>query len=266
MPRSESSAAISWVTPVRTLDDVVLSPAVRRVIDQVLIEHARAYELRKHGFLPINKLMFCGPPGCGKTATAEALAKTLGLPFAIISLDRMVGSYLGETGRMLAATFAELYQKPSVALFDEFDALGLARHSGANDCAEMSRVVNSLLVMLDAYKTRGCIIAATNHQDVLDRALWRRFEEVAHFSRPTAHEIEAMIKTLTRRFPRAFKVNDGGVMNLFDNASHADIERVMRRAIKAALLAGDEKLEVFHVHMAHARETERKVLMLEEGA
>ena len=130
----------------------------------------------------------CGPPGCGKTLTAEVIASELGRPVAIVRTDSVVSSFLGETAANLRKVFDFVAKSPMVALFDEFDALGKERED-ASEHGELRRVINAVLQMLDAYEGRSLIIAATNHEGMLDTAIWRRFEEVLFLEPPTVAQL-----------------------------------------------------------------------------
>jgi len=169
----------------RGLEEVVLSEKNRIVIDDVLEQHRRNDLLRSHGLRPADRVLFCGPPGCGKTLTAEVLATELERPLALIRLDSVVSSYLGETAANLRKVFDFIEAVPLVALFDEFDALGKER-ADEGEHGELKRVVNAVLQMLDAYQGKSLIVAATNHEGMLDSAVWRRFEEIVVFTPPIA--------------------------------------------------------------------------------
>ena len=138
-----------------------------------------------------------GPSGCGKTTAAEALAAELGLPLVVIRLDAVVSSYLGETAANLGKVFEFLVKGQYVALFDEFDALGKER-SDVSEHGELRRVVNAFLQMMDAYRGRTILVAATNHEQLLDSALWRRFDEVLLFERPNTEQLRRLLAVKLR--------------------------------------------------------------------
>ena len=225
--------------PARCLEDVVLSPTNRRLVEDVLLEHNREEVLRAHGLQPCDRMLLCGPPGCGKTLTAEVIAHELSRPLVVVRTDSVVSSFLGETAANLRKVFDFAAASPLVVLFDEFDALGKERED-ATEHGELRRVVNAVLQMLDAYRGRSLIIAATNHEGLLDSAIWRRFEEVLHLKPPTSAQVCQLLNVKLRGVKKRFDAHalvDSGV---FKGASHADVERIVRRAVKMVLLDGRE--------------------------
>ena len=158
-----SEAALDFVErvePVHTKSDIVLSKANIRVFLGLLEEFRRADDVRRHGLPVRSKLLFCGPPGCGKTLCAEVLARELGLPLFVVKLDRLISSYLGETAMNVRKIFEFARKQPCVLLLDEFDALARSRDD-AGEHNELRRVVNSLLIFIDRIQPKGFLIAAT---------------------------------------------------------------------------------------------------------
>ncbi len=243
--------------PVRGLEEVVLTEENQQVIEDILEQHHRADVLRSYGLRPADKILFCGPPGCGKTLTAEVIAAELSLPLALIRLDSVVSSYLGETAANLRKVFDFIDSTPMVVLFDEFDALGKER-ADASEHGELKRVVNAVLQMLDAYQGKSLIIAATNHEGMLDSAIWRRFEEVLIFGLPTREQLAKLLSIKLRGVRRDFELDDERVLALFPDMSYADVERVLRHAIKDMILKGQEFLQLRHLEKARQRELNRK--------
>src|SRR6266699_671591 len=186
LPRDKDKDAVlvDIVDPQRALDDLVLLGSVRRVLDRIVEESRRGELIRSHGLTPIKKILFCGPPGCGKTVAAEAVAAALYLPLVVVRFYAVVSSYLGGTAANLRKVFDFVRSRAMVVLFDEFDAIGKRRTDDAEH-GELKRVVNSFLQMLDRFRGDAVLIAATNHQGLLDSAIWRRFDEVLLFPLPT---------------------------------------------------------------------------------
>ncbi len=239
--------------PGRGLDDVVLSEENRNTLEDILEQHNRMDVLQSYGLRPADKVLFCGPPGCGKTLTAEVLATELGRPLAIVRMDSVVSSYLGETAANLRKVFDFIDSTPMVALFDEFDSLGKERED-SSEHGELKRVVNAVLQMLDAYQGQSLIIAATNHEQMLDSAIWRRFEEVLLFDPPTEDELLHLLQIKLRGVRRDFEVTDDKVISLFTKMTHAEVERILRRSIKEMVLKGQEFLQIRLINKAIQRE------------
>lgn len=242
---------------VREEKDIVLSDTTQSALDEILIEHHRADVLRSYGLLPAQKLLFCGPPGCGKTLAAEVIAHSLSLPLVLVRLDSVISSFLGETASNLRKAFDYIAQNPVVALFDEFDALTKDRGDSA-DHGELKRSVNAVLQMMDGYRGESILIATTNYETLLDKAVWRRFDEVVRFEMPSLDQIKRLLAVKLSGIRRNFEPDDGQVASLFKGMSHADIERVLRRAVKEMILSGREFLEKNHLDAALAREYRHK--------
>ena len=256
--RERGIPLLSVHEPVHCLEDVVLSPQNLSFVREILREHNREEVLMAHGLRPSDRVLFCGPPGCGKTLTAEVIASELGRPLAIVRTDSVVSSFLGETAANLRKVFDFAASSPMVALFDEFDALGKERED-ASEHGELRRVVNAVLQMLDAYEGRSLIIAATNHDGMLDTAIWRRFEEVLYLKPPTRAQLCRLLEVKLRGIRREFHVTEIADKGWFEGATHADVERVVRRAIKRMVLQGGElRLRLEHVEAARRRESARK--------
>ncbi len=247
---------------VRDETDIVLSDDSRSALNEILLEHNRADVLRSHGLQPAQKLLFCGPPGCGKTLAAEVIASSLSLPLVLVRLDSVISSFLGETASNLRQVFDFVAQNPVVALFDEFDALTKDRGDAA-DHGELKRSVNAVLQMLDGYRGESILVATTNYESLLDRAVWRRFDEVVHFDMPNLEQIKQLLEQKLAGVRRNFNIEDRKVHGLFKGLSHAEIERVLRRAVKEMVLSNREFLEVVHLKDALAREYRSKEVSLQ---
>jgi len=236
------------------MQDILLSSESKAAVETVLQEYRRSELLQVHGMRPSTKLLFCGPPGCGKTLCSEIIASELGLPLLYTRFDAIVSSYLGETAANLRKVFDYAASGKWVVLFDEFDAIGKARDD-VNEHGELKRVVNSFLQLLDGFYSPSILIAATNHEQLLDPALWRRFDEVLFFPRPTVHEIRVLLTMKLKNFPhRELNLNDAA--SRFKGLSHADVERVCFDAIKATILKDQDSVnqEIFEKALRHHKE------------
>ena len=238
---------------IREHDSIVLADTTQSAFDEIMLEHNRSDVLRSFGLQPAQKLLFFGPPGCGKTLAAEVLANALSLPLVVVRLDSLISSFLGETAANLRKVFDYIEKHPVVALFDEFDALTKDRGDSA-DHGELKRSVNAVLQMLDGYRGQSILIATTNYDSLLDPAVWRRFDETIHFDLPNIEQIKRLLSFKLSGVRRQFEPTDTKLATLFKGMSHADIERVIRRAIKEMVLQGREFLEIQHLQSALTRE------------
>lgn len=258
--RERGLALLEIREPVRDLNEIILSDENRSILQEVLLEQNRVDLLGSYGLRPISRLLFCGPPGCGKTLAAEVLATELGLQLATVRFDAVVSSFLGETAANLRKVFDFLAGHRVVALFDEFDAIGKEREDAAEH-GELKRVVNSFLQMIDAYRGSSLLIAATNHERMLDRALWRRFDEVLFFEKPNLEQIRQLLAVKLRGVRYDLPITDPGFLNRFTGFTHASIERILIRAIKAMALKGRLFLTSDLLEEAHDREERRNALL-----
>jgi len=231
--RERQTLLVDVREPERRVEDILLRDDNKGVIERILQEYRRAELLRVHGLKPATKLLFCGPPGCGKTLCSEIVASELGLPLLYTRFDAIVSSYLGETSANLRKVFDYAASNRWVVLFDEFDAIGKARDD-LTEHGELKRVVNSFLQLLDNFSAPSILIAATNHERLLDPALWRRFDEIVMFPRPSVNEIRALLTMKLKNFPHDLDVKSAA--SQFKDMSHSDVERVCFDAIKAAIL------------------------------
>lgn len=226
--------------PDRALEDLVVHPRTSTLLTDVAAEVARWTDLDRSGLPRRQRFLFQGPPGCGKTSAAEALAAELGRPFVLVRLDAVVSSYLGETASNLRRVLDYADQGPFVVLFDEFDALGRTRDDAAEH-GEMKRVVTAFLQMIDKYRGPSLLIAATNHPGLLDSALWRRFDEVVTFDKPTVHELRRLLRLRLRPVPHP-GVDVERYASAIKGLPHAAAEKLVWDARRAAVLA--ERREV----------------------
>jgi len=232
---------VEIIEPKRTLESLVIPLEIRAQLDLIVQENRKGEILRTHGLLPISRVLFCGPSGCGKTVGAEAVAQALYLPLVLVRFDAVVSSYLGETASNLRKVFDFARTRPMVILFDEFDAIGKHR-TDEEDHGELKRVVNSFLQMLDNYRGETLLIAATNHQGLLDSALWRRFDEIVYFDRPETDAIEEVLRRNVRQIGLDPRINLSKVSSGLIGLSHADAERIALQAVKSTLLANQNTI------------------------
>jgi ATPases of the AAA+ class len=196
LPLPEHIAELVYEIPAkRRLDDLVLSDEVVSEVKEFLHEYAHAALLRDHSIEPRHTVMLVGPPGNGKTSLAEAFAAELSLPLLSIRYDAIVDSYLGETSNRLRRLIDYATLNPCVLFFDEFDAVGKER-SDAQETGEIKRVVSSLLMQMDRLPSHAIVACATNHPELLDRAVWRRFELKLEINRPNKKQLKSWFSRL----------------------------------------------------------------------
>ncbi|NEP63295.1 MAG: ATP-binding protein [Symploca sp. SIO2G7] len=223
-----------------TWNAVILSQTNLAILEETVLENRKRDTLTAYGLEPKSKLLFCGPPGCGKTLTAQVLAGVLGLPLLYVDLTAVFSSLLGETATNLKRIFDFIEKTEWVVLFDEFDAIARER-STANEHGEVKRLVNSLLQLIDLSKSESLFIAATNHESLLDEAIWRRFDEILFFEKPPLDQRFALLKRYLTSI-RHGNVNLKKIAQELDGATGADIERVCSDVIKNTLLKDDKAL------------------------
>lgn len=235
-PRGELAGLLSVVYPSTSMADLVLEPSVRGRLDRILLEQRQRDNLRAKGFRPSSKLLLIGPPGTGKTMTASALAAELKLPLFLIRLDGLITKFMGETAAKLRLVFDALAETRGVYLFDEVDALGGER-TRPNDVGEIRRVLNSFLQFLEQDESESLLVAATNHPNLLDRAIFRRFDAVIEYPMPTAAIVREVIRNRLANVGLS-RVAWSQVTKIAAGLSHADITLAAERAAKGAILEG----------------------------
>jgi ATP-dependent 26S proteasome regulatory subunit len=220
---------------VKISPTLVFSEVTNNALQRVLFENREASRLAEAGLRPTSRLLFWGPPGCGKTAAAAWLAAELGLPLGVVRVGTLITSYVGETGANLQRVLTTAEQTPMVLLIDEADAVAKSRED-AQDVGELRRIVNALLQGLDAFTSRrSIIIFASNHSHVFDAAVWRRFDDVISFPMPEKAERLRLLKQLTGGLRL-----DGSLATAASqlvNASYADIERAVHEVAKEMVLS-----------------------------
>jgi AAA+ superfamily predicted ATPase len=231
-----------------SLNDLLLPLPARESGRQLIEEHQRADVLRASGFEPRHRVLLSGPPGNGKTSFAEAVAEGLGLPFFVVRYDTLIGSYLGETNARLRKLFDYVRTTPCVLFFDEFDAVGKER-GDTHETGEIKRVVSFLLMQLDQLPSYVIVVAATNHGELLDRAVWRRFQmrlampapnkaEIATFlDRIMSNWIERPSLALTKIVAKLGDVSYAEALDFCQNVRRRQILGLGQVSVEAALQA-----------------------------
>ncbi len=233
-PRGELNALLGVAYPTTRISDLVLETPVRERLDRVLLEQRQSDRLREQGFRPMRRLLLVGPPGTGKTMTASALAGELHLPLFVIRLDGLITKFMGETAAKLRLVFDALRETRGVYLFDEVDALGGER-ARSNDVGEIRRVLNSFLQFLEFEETESLLVAATNHPQLLDSAIFRRFDAVIEYPLPSAPVIKALVLNRLANV-KVGRISWGHITKAAVGLSHAEVTMAAERAAKDLIL------------------------------
>lgn len=220
--------------------DMVLQPNLKERLDRILIEQRNQCRLAEHNLQPRRKILLVGPPGSGKSMTAAALAGELGLPLFTVMYDCLITKYMGETANQLKLIFDAMKCDRGVYFFDEFDAIGSQRAS-INDTGEIRRVLNSFLQFLENDDSQSIIIAATNHPDLLDKALFRRFDDVIKYELPDEQIIRELLKTRLSNFKLEWE-NWNPIIQTSTNLSQAEIVNAANEAAKIAVISNQDSI------------------------
>lgn len=230
------------------LRDIVLCSEVRDLLLRVIAENRSRGRLERFGVAPRRRLLFHGAPGCGKTLAAAVLAGEMGLPLMTVRLDALFSRFLGSTAVQLRVIFAEMPRRPGVYLFDEFDSVAKAR-GDSQDVGEMNRVVTAFLQLVDADVSGSILVAATNHVELLDRAMFRRFDVIVPFEKPTREQLVDLLELrlgtlgLTKR-------QAGKLAASAEGWSFADVARACDDAVRTMAL--NDRHEISEQDVAQA--------------
>ena len=240
-PKGDLATLLSAKYPTERLSQMFLSEELERKLFRVLHELRQADRLLSHGLRPKRTLLLEGPPGSGKTMSACALAGELNLPLFTIRLDTVITRFLGETATKLRQVFDAIAETRGVYLFDEFDALG-SKRAASNDVGEIRRVLNSFLQFLEEDHSQSLIIATTNHPELLDRALFRRFDDIIRFALPNETIIQRVFEQRLAAFDTS-RIDWQIILSTANGLSQADILKSCDEALKSAVLAESKLID-----------------------
>lgn len=222
------------IIPEKRFSDLVLEQNVLGICRELVEEHHRADLLGSYGLEPRHRILFAGPPGNGKTTLAEAFASELMYPLIVVRYENIIGSYLGETASRLQKVFETARSRKCVIFLDEFETLGKER-GDTRETGEIKRVVSSLLLQIDRLPSHTVVITASNHPELLDRAVWRRFQVKVQLSLPTKEQRILFIKQFEERTGFRFKTAHPALTEKLAGISFSEIEEfcvdVLRRSI-----------------------------------
>jgi SpoVK/Ycf46/Vps4 family AAA+-type ATPase len=229
--------------PRATLESLILTLPAEQLSRQLIEEQRRADLLRAQGMQPRHRVLLSGPPGNGKTSLAEAIAEAVAVPLLTVRYDALVGAYLGETNARLARLFEYARATPCVLFFDEFDAVGKER-GDVHETGEIKRVVSFLLMQLDQLPSYTVVVAATNHAELLDRAVWRRFQLRIDMPTPSTEAVAMLVERFFDSWPEDPGVTAKAVATQMGQTSFAEVfefcQNIRRRHI---LSQGSETLK-----------------------
>lgn len=235
-PRGELAGLLSVSYPKARLSDIVLDSGQEQELQRVILEQRHSATILAHGLSPRRKLLLVGRPGTGKTLTASVLSGELGIPLFMVRLDGLITKYMGETAAKLRQIFDATDQTRGVYFFDEFDAIGSQRGS-SSDVGEIRRVLNSFLQMIEQDLSHSLIVAATNHPDILDHALFRRFDDVLRYDLPDEKQIVQLLKARLATASRK-RITWSSIAKIAAGLSQAEITRAAEEALKESLIRG----------------------------
>lgn len=234
---------------------MVLPPEVENRLIRIEKEYAARSRLAKYGLKARQRILLYGPPGCGKSLGAERIAWATGLPLHKVRFDSLISSFFGETAANLGKVFESAQSRPCALFLDECDTIARAR-GAANDVGEVSRVVNMLLQLLEDFRGDGLVIAATNHYESLDQAIYRRFDEAIQIPQPGITEITRLLETTLS----ALRVDSAIELECFaaslDGLSSSEVERIAQNAAKLSIMANRSLVKLEDIEKA-AQEVKR---------
>ena len=223
--------------PKIRFDELIVSDAVKDKLRRIVDEYRNRGKLALYGYANRRRILLEGAPGTGKTMTASVVASELGMTLYVVQMDKLITKYMGETSVKLRQIFDTIQRNVGVYLFDEFDAIGADRGLD-NEVGEMRRILNSFLQFIEADSSESIIVAATNNKQMLDRALFRRFDDVLHYGLPTVEEAGLIAESVIGGYDTSFFASDD-LSKRLANLCQAEIVGVCRDAIKDALLSGE---------------------------
>jgi SpoVK/Ycf46/Vps4 family AAA+-type ATPase len=236
---ANSSRLFHEVQPDREMASLVLPSEVKEPTAELIEEHHRRELLRSYGLEPRNRVLLVGPPGSGKTSLAEAIATSLMVPLLSVRYEGLIGSYLGETASRLDELFGAARIRPCVLFFDEFDAVAKER-GDTHETGEIKRVVSSLLLQVDKLPSHVVVIAATNHQELLDRAVWRRMQLRLELPSATRSGVIELISSWQDRTGVALGLTPRTIAERLKNVSYAEVEEFIGDVYRRLVLDGPE--------------------------
>lgn len=230
-------------------DDLIVAGDVRARLERIVDENKAFDDLLRYGLRPTSRVLLCGPPGTGKTLTAKVVATAMGYRLVHVMFDSIVSPYLGETASNLRRIFEFAESGRFVVMFDEFDIVGKKRDD-PHEHGEIKRLVNNFMQMMDDFRGRSIILAATNHQHLLDRALWRRFDDVVYYDNPDRGRRERLLEKYLGALKKSGRMPYGELAGMTDGFSAADVAKASEDALREAVVGGADSVDEAGVRRA----------------
>jgi SpoVK/Ycf46/Vps4 family AAA+-type ATPase len=247
-PRGELAGLVTVSYPRDSLAIMVITDSVRERLVRIIREQRHFQRIRDHGLSPRRRILLTGPPGTGKTLTASVLAGELALPLFLVRLEVLISKYLGETAAKLRLIFDAVRDTRGVYLFDEFDAIA-SKRGLQNEVGEIRRILNSFLQFIEHEESNSLIVAATNHPELLDHAVYRRFDDILEYGLPNPTQIADALRARMREFAGG-DVDWHVLGQKASGLSYAEITRAADEAIKEAIIR--DRTLVSHAELAQA--------------
>lgn len=243
-----------------SMNDLIINSETKERIEYVISENRNFKKLLSYGLKPKQKILFCGPPGTGKTLSSKIISGDIGYPFVYVLFDTIISSYLGQTATNLRKIFDFIEKGKFVVLFDEFDIVGKKRDDN-QEHGEIKRVVNNFMQMLDTYNGESILIAATNHQHMLDTAIWRRFNEVLFFDLPNPTQRKLLFQKYLSVLKRDSDFDLKYFVSNTKGYSAADITTICEDALRIAIISGKKQVDKSHLMWSIKEQKRRKSIM-----
>ena len=229
-----AGSLVTEVIPARDLRDMILPVDAEATVQELVEEQFRADLLRSYNLEPRNRVLLVGPPGNGKTTLAEALAGALNVPLMLVRYEAVIGSFLGETAQRIGQVFEYARSRHCVLFFDEFDVVGKER-GDVHETGEIKRVVSSLLLQVDQLPSYVVVVTASNHPELLDRAVWRRFQIRLELPMPKQGQVEEWFRRFEQRTGHSLGLSARSLAQRLRGLSFAEVEEfgtdVLRRIV-----------------------------------
>lgn len=211
------------ILPQKSINDLILSKETKMLVNDIIEEQNRRELLRSYNMEPRHRILLTGPPGNGKTSLAEALAESLMVPLILVRYEGIIGSFLGETAGKLKKLFDYIRTRQCVLFFDEFDTIGKER-GDTHETGEIKRVVSSLLLQIDGVPSHTIVIAATNHSELLDKAVWRRFQVKIKLPKPTNNQIAQWFIKFVKSLEQDTNISDEYIVKHLSGLNFSEVE------------------------------------------